>query len=159
MNGTTTIVFRRKLEANGPTDYTIENDLMNVIWARGQEPGNYVHVPASGLEKEMASVQEFYKPDELKYHGHKSQRGATQINFFTETMTENIGASGHELTNDCHGHWRYPHDCILEKANCEYYVAWETVGRGDEVKFHIETTNTATWTGIGFSKDNRMVNK
>lgn len=81
VDGVTTIVFRRKLEANEPTDHSFVDDLMHVIWAKGQEPGAYVHSPPSGLEKEMASVKDFYMPDELKYHGHKMQRGVTQINF------------------------------------------------------------------------------
>lgn len=81
VDGVTTIVFRRKLEANEPTDHSFVDDLMHVIWAKGQEPGSYVHSPPSGLEKEMASVKDFYMPDELKYHGHKMQRGVTQINF------------------------------------------------------------------------------
>ena len=82
VDGVTTIIFRKKLSASEPTDHSIEDDLMNVIWARGQEEGKYVHFPASGIEKEAASVKSFYAQDELKYHGHKSQRGATQINFF-----------------------------------------------------------------------------
>ena len=81
-NGVTTIIFRKKMETNEPTDHSIVDDFMHVIWAKGQESGKYIHVPTSGLEKEMASVKEFYQPDELKYHGHKTQRGATQINFY-----------------------------------------------------------------------------
>lgn len=80
-NGVTTIIFRRKLQADEPTDHSIIDDLTHVIWAKGQEPGKYVHVPLSGLEKEKATILEFYQPDELKYHGHKMQRGITQINF------------------------------------------------------------------------------
>lgn len=55
---------------------------MHVIWARGQEADKYNHFPKSGLEKENANVPDFYKPDELKYHGHGDQRGVTAINFF-----------------------------------------------------------------------------
>lgn len=80
-DGVTTIIFRRKLIAKEPTDHSIVDDLMNVIWARGQEAGKYVHSPPSGVEKEMASMKDFYKADELKYHGHKMQRGTAQINF------------------------------------------------------------------------------
>ncbi|KAI8037514.1 hypothetical protein M5D96_009666 [Drosophila gunungcola] len=36
------------------------------------------------------------------------------------------------------------------------YASWETVGKGDEMRWHIETSNTQTWTGIGFSEDQRM---
>jgi hypothetical protein len=83
-DGVTTIIFRKKLEATEPSDHTIEDDLMHIIWARGQEPGKYVHAPPSGLEKDHASMKDFYQMDELKYHGHKMQRGFTQINFFGE---------------------------------------------------------------------------
>ncbi|KAL9694545.1 hypothetical protein quinque_013830 [Culex quinquefasciatus] len=41
VNGTTTIVFRRKLAANKPTDYSIVGDLMHVIWAKGQESSKF----------------------------------------------------------------------------------------------------------------------
>jgi len=53
-----------------------------VIWAKGQEQKNYQHSPKSGLEKDVAHVKDFYKQDELKYHGHGSQRGVISINFF-----------------------------------------------------------------------------
>lgn len=134
---------------------------MHVIWARGQETGNYVHVPASGIEKEMSSVKDFYKADELKYHGHKMQRGFTQINFIadekpTSKLTAAVASTGNQLDNECMGHWRFPRDCSPEKLNCEYFVSWETVGRGDEMHFKIQTTNINTWTGIGFSNDNKM---
>lgn len=99
-DGITTILFRKKLIgklknnsipqtfkclfflATEPTDHSIENDLMHVIWARGQETGQYNHFPKSGLEKEAALVQDFYKADELKYHGHGSQRGLVALNFY-----------------------------------------------------------------------------
>jgi hypothetical protein len=58
---------------------------MQVIWARGQEPGKYVHQPASGIEKAKVSVKDFYKVDELKYHGHRMQRGAVTMNFLGES--------------------------------------------------------------------------
>lgn len=154
-------MFRRKLEANEPTDYSITDDLMHVIWARGQESSKYVHVPPSGLEKEDSSVPEFYQPDELKYHGHKMQRGLTQINFLEDETKQSSqlldsATSSNQLDNDCVGHWRYPRDCSPEKLNCEYYASWATVGKGDEVHFKIQTTNVNTWTGIGFSNDDKM---
>lgn len=98
-DGVTTILFRKKLKgtffltsakenhnrsfaANEPADHSIEEDLMHVIWAKGQELNKYVHVPKSGLETEKPSVKDFYQPDELKYHGHGSQRGKLALNFF-----------------------------------------------------------------------------
>lgn len=135
---------------------------MHVIWARGQEPNKFVHFPASGIEKEASSVPDFYKPDELKYHGHRSQRGFTQINFLEEPKPEILVNSSqpivvsHLLDNNCMGYWRHPRDCVPEKFNCEYYVSWQTVGKGDEMRFRIQTTNTKYWTGIGFSDDEKM---
>jgi hypothetical protein len=67
-----------------PTDHSIEEDLMHVIWAQGQEQNRYVHNPKSGLERDRASVKDFYRQDELKYHGHGAQRGQTTLNFFGE---------------------------------------------------------------------------
>ena len=46
---------------------------MHLIWALGQEQDEYVHVPKSGLETEDHSVPDFYKPDELKYHGKENR--------------------------------------------------------------------------------------
>lgn len=62
-------------------DHVIGTEPMQVIWAKGQEHGKYVHSPPSGLEKESASVTDFYKADELKYHGKGDQRGVTVITF------------------------------------------------------------------------------
>ena len=54
---------------------------MHVIWAHGQEFGNYIHRPKSGIESNTALDKQFYKPDDIKYHGHGSQRGQININF------------------------------------------------------------------------------
>lgn len=68
----------------------------------------------------------------------------------------NSESDSHLLDNDCRGFWKHPRNCSPEKHNCEYYARWETIGRGDEMRFHIETSHTNTWTGIGFSNDNKM---
>lgn len=44
-DGITTIVFRKKLDASEPTDHSITDDLMHVIWAKGQ-----VRMKAAGNE-------------------------------------------------------------------------------------------------------------
>ncbi|CAL8142378.1 unnamed protein product [Orchesella dallaii] len=80
MNGITTIIFRRKLKAMDPTDHSIAGT-MHLIWARGQEHGEYVHLPKSGLEREKPSVPNFYAQDEIKYHGQSKQRGVRFIDF------------------------------------------------------------------------------
>jgi hypothetical protein len=43
--------------------------------------GMYHHSPASGLESGTASITDFYRPDEVKYHG-KGNRGVVTMNFF-----------------------------------------------------------------------------
>lgn len=130
---------------------------MHVIWARGQEPGNYIHSPKSGIESkdESASNPEFYQADELKYHGHKSQRGVTQINFFDE-IKPSVEFPSHELDNPCKGHWRHPRTCKPENFDCEYYAEWESISEGLQFRFKIQTTHTNLWTGIGFSNDREM---
>lgn len=160
-NGVTTIIFRRKLESKDVADHSIVNDLMHVIWARGQEMGKYLHSPP--LDEKATSG--FYRPDELKYHGHKSQRGVAQINFFDEPKEKSgsgssngsaVSSTANLLDNNCEGHWKFPRTCTPEKFNCEYYASWQTIGRGDEFRFRIQTTNTKTWTGVGFSDDEKM---
>ena len=85
-DGETTIIFRKKIKPDGFTDHEIVNEDMHVIWAVGQEPGEYSHVPKSGLEEKSEgtpSIPDFYRPDELKYHGRKN-RGIVSMNFFEE---------------------------------------------------------------------------
>jgi hypothetical protein len=45
-DGETTILFRKKLKGSGFSDHDIVNEEMHVIWAVGQEPGEYSHSPA-----------------------------------------------------------------------------------------------------------------
>nr|CAD7442476.1 unnamed protein product [Timema bartmani] len=141
--------------ATEPTDHSIERDLMHVIWAQGQEPNKYVHSPKSGLERDFASVKDFYRQDELKYHGHKDQRGKTTLNFFEET-THMSATSAVDDPSICGGHWRTPQDCTPELGNCEYFAKWEHLYKNDELRFTVQTKNTETWTGIGFSNDTSM---
>ncbi|XP_060807673.1 uncharacterized protein LOC106141451 isoform X2 [Amyelois transitella] len=157
-NGVTTIMFRKKIKAKEPTDHSVVDDLMHVIWSRGQEPGKYVHSPPSGLEKDMAAVADFYRQDELKYHGHGSQRGVTRINFFEEEKSS-ISGGVLPLEDKCGGQWKFPTDCDPANNTCEYYASWEYLGqkRGkDSVRFTIKTKQSKFWTGIGFSKDKKM---
>ncbi|KAL0811063.1 hypothetical protein ABMA28_010340 [Loxostege sticticalis] len=157
-NGVTTIMFRKKIKAKEPTDHSIVDDLMHVIWARGQEPNKYVHSPPSGLEKGTAATGDFYRQDELKYHGHGSQRGVTRINFFEETKSS-ISGGVFPLPDKCGGYWQHPTNCSPSNNTCEYYASWEYLGlkRGkDSIRFTIKTKHTNLWTGIGFSNDRKM---
>ncbi|KAB0804717.1 hypothetical protein PPYR_01687 [Photinus pyralis] len=158
-DGVTTILFRKKLEAQEPSDHSIVNELMHVIWAQGQEKGKYVHIPKSGVETANATDKEFYKEDELKYHGHGAQRGFTTINFFEEKKQASAGetiSSTTEVTSYCGGEWRTPRSCSLDNNTCDYAAKWEYLPRGDEIRFTITTKHTDAWTGIGFSNDEKM---
>ncbi|XP_011304323.1 uncharacterized protein [Fopius arisanus] len=156
-DGVTTIVFRRKLATNEPTDHEIVNGSMQVIWAKGQEPGKYIHQPASGIEKSRVSVKDFYKADELKYHGHRSQRGVAAFNFFEEKNKEEFGGHNSLLeSGKCGGEWRHPRNCAVENATCDYYIRWIYRAKKDEMTFTIITKDTDKWTGVGFSEDEKM---
>ncbi|XP_073993780.1 DOMON-like domain-containing protein nahoda isoform X1 [Rhodnius prolixus] len=159
-DGMTTILFRKKLKGNEPTDHTIEESPMHVIWAVGQEHGRYVHLPKSGLETESGSIKDFYKPDELKYHGHGSQRGVLNLNFFQTSATASQETS-EEQTNaekwtKCKGFWSYPKGCNLTAGECVYYASWHLKSKTGRIHFTIVTKNTNTWTGIAFSRDHKM---
>ncbi|XP_028170517.1 uncharacterized protein LOC114360136, partial [Ostrinia furnacalis] len=157
-NGVTTIMFRKKIKAKEPTDHSIVDDLMHIIWARGQEPNKYVHSPPSGIEKGTAATGDFYRQDELKYHGHGSQRGVTRINFFEEAKSSFSGGV-FALPDKCGGYWQHPANCSVANNTCEYHASWEYLGlkRGkDSIRFTIKTKHTNQWTGIGFSNDRKM---
>ncbi|XP_046620830.1 uncharacterized protein LOC124305432 isoform X3 [Neodiprion virginianus] len=154
-DGVTTIVFRKKLNDTGLADHEIVDSAMHVIWAKGQEPGSYVHDPPSGVEKSKVSVKDFYKPDELKYHGHSSQRGFTSINFLDEHKTESGGHAPLE-GGGCGGEWRYPRHCSLKNGTCEYAARWVYKAKKDLLAFTIVTSHTDKWTGIGLSNDEKM---
>lgn len=74
--------FNLLLSASETTDVSFTDSNMHVIWAIGQLPGGYVHIPDSGLEQGNSSVPDFYRKDELKYHGDRPQRGFGDLNFF-----------------------------------------------------------------------------
>ncbi|KRT85124.1 hypothetical protein AMK59_378 [Oryctes borbonicus] len=150
-DGVTTILFRRKLAAREPTDHPIEDEFMHVIWAKGQELGKYVHVPKSSLESGSVSVKNFYKPDELKYHGHGRQRGMAIIDFMEEKKKPKDDAQ-------CIGSWKMPKHCDVENGTCEYYAEWRYSAKNDEIHFNVRTVNSGAWTGIAFSEDTKMAN-
>ncbi|XP_046744465.1 uncharacterized protein LOC124410271 isoform X6 [Diprion similis] len=154
-DGVTTIVFRKKLNDTGIADHEIVDSAMHVIWAKGQEPGSYVHDPPSGVEKSKVSVKDFYKSDELKYHGHSSQRGVASINFLEENKTESGGHAPLE-GGGCGGEWRYPRHCSLKNGTCEYAARWVYKAKKDVLAFTIVTSHTDKWTGIGLSDDEKM---
>ncbi|KAJ2945024.1 hypothetical protein O0L34_g1921 [Tuta absoluta] len=113
----------------------------------------------SCIEKGPATVKDFYRADELKYHGHGDQRGVARINFFEETKSSSAGGVTSLPNNKCGAQWKYPANCDTTNNTCQYYASWEYLGqkRGkDGVRFTIKTKESKYWTGIGFSKDKKM---
>lgn len=66
------------------------------------------------------------------------------------------------VIGDCGGSWGTPRGCDPEQkgtsGSCEYHASWQLTDRGDAMRFTIQTTHTDTWTGVGFSDDDKMVN-
>ena len=156
-DGMTTLIFRRKVRSADEPDHNLEGEL-HVIWARGQEPGEYYHRPRSGLEIENPGVPEFYARDEIKYHGHGGQRGITRIDFLSSPKVE---GAGKKKTIECGDSWSYPSGCLAiddEKKPCSYTATWVYQPDSDSVKFTIETKKSNRWTGIGFSDSPLMKN-
>ena len=54
---------------------------MFILWAKGQEQGNYKHFQSSSIEAGKGD-KNFYRMDEVKYHGSTGQRGTASLNFF-----------------------------------------------------------------------------
>jgi len=150
-DGVTTIMFRKKLTANGPTDHSITNDQMHIIWAYGQEDDMYSHSPASGLEASSPPVTAgFYKPDEFKYHG-KTNRGVVPMNFYEEVTQKDQSQLDY-----CGGEWKYPRSCSDGANNCIYFAQWQFDEDTDKINFTIKSSNSEKWTGIGFSNTPAM---
>lgn len=143
-NGVTTVMFRRKLITTDLADHNITDAVMQVIWAKGQEPGHYNHSPNSGLETNDGGAKKFYGPDVLAYHGHKN-RGMIMLNFFEKPPKDVVVCRGEQV---------YPPGC--QGSICSYNVTWMKIG--DNVDFMMDVKMTTNrWTGIGFSKDGAMV--
>ena len=111
---------------------------MHVTWAQGQTFGQYSHAPRSALEADKPSVPEFYKEDEIKYHGKKN-RGHRSLQLISS-----------EEESQCM--FKYPLDC---QDDCQYFASWQMVN--DKVKFYVASTNVDRWMGIGISSNSFMV--
>ena len=109
---------------------------------------------SSGLEEGSPSLPDFYKPDELKYHGRRN-RGVTRVNFYDE-VKQSIGSDAGQKLGFCGGEWKYPRACDPEKKECEYLARWKYDENTDLVDFVVQSSHTDKWTGIGFSKTPRM---
>ncbi|XP_071951273.1 uncharacterized protein [Antedon mediterranea] len=146
-DGTTTIVFRKKLQDSDPADHDIMNEPMTVIWARGQEYGAYVHSPASSIEACTASIDDYYRQDELKYHGtHNEQRGRVQdLNFFVDPES-----------SECSDMVSLPPGCT--GSACDYKVEWTLLDGTNDIRFRVTAkVEDGMWSGVGFSPNGQMI--
>lgn len=57
----------------------------------------------------------------------------------------------------CGGEWKHPRTCSTVNFTCDYWAKWEYKPKKDEIHFTITTKHTNLWTGIAFSKDEKMV--
>ncbi|KAA0191806.1 hypothetical protein HAZT_HAZT003474 [Hyalella azteca] len=153
-DGVTTIVFRKPVLATHPSDQAIEKGPMHVIWALGQEPGRYVHSPPSGLEKGAPSVPDFYRRDELKYHGRGDQRGTLTMELLGDTASR---APGAQTVDWCGGQFGSPAGCSVRDNTCKYHARWEYLEGEDLVRYSVTSSAPQRWTGIGFSDNTKMV--
>ena len=156
-DGETIIMFRKSLKGSGFSDHDIVNENMHVIWAIGQEPGDYFHAPSSGLEKGNPSIPDFYRKDELKYHGKKN-RGKIEMNFFDEDKRA-IGDNAGTSLGFCGGEWKYPRACSVAAKTCDYFARWKFDENTDMIDFTVQSVYTDKWTGIGFSDTPQMVSQ
>ena len=69
----------------------------------------FLFLRSSGLEKGTPSIPDFYRPDELKYHGRRN-RGQLRMDFFDE-VKQNIGEDAGDQLGFCGGEWKYPRTC------------------------------------------------
>ena len=96
MGGATYLKFRRALktaDASASDACLSEDQAFAVVYAYGQVAPDLTHEPASSLEnipQAARTAPDFYKPDELKFHGGgigtsfagRGQLGNGQTNFF-----------------------------------------------------------------------------
>lgn len=75
----------------------------------------------------------------------------------TNESTNSSDVSDSVGNNECSGIWKVPRHCSPENFTCEYSAQWEVIPREDAIRFTITTKHTDTWTGIGFSDDEKMV--
>ena len=134
----TVMMFRKPLQATHQSDHSIENGLMHVIWAQGQNPDKYSHAPRSGIEADNPSIPDFYKEDEIKYHG-KINRGDRKLQLL-------------DSANDNNCMFVYPPEC---SENCQYTARWQL--QDGKISFHVTSSETDKWMGIGYSSNSFMV--
>lgn len=86
-------------------------------------------------------------PGQVENTGEVGQTGGSPVGDTIRDLTSSV----------CTGQWKTPRSCSIENRTCEYSVQWQYMHRKDEIRFTITTSHTDTWTGIGFSNNEKMV--
>ncbi|CAK8688129.1 uncharacterized protein LOC143461130 [Clavelina lepadiformis] len=143
------VKFRRNLVSSDPSDHSLRDDEVMLIWARGQTSYLFNHRPLSGLESCAATDYDYYRINELKYHGTKpSQRGTTSFNFYDDPDDE---------SKSNNGSFRHPEKCKTDK--CEYMLEWKYREKTGLVHFKIKArVEEDQWAAVGFSEKPEMEN-
>ncbi|EDV20019.1 uncharacterized protein TRIADDRAFT_61435 [Trichoplax adhaerens] len=140
VNGVTTLRWRKKLAADGPTDHTIIDAPLDIIYAYGQKVP-FTHEKPSGIINTTRETT-FYGDDELKYHGFE-HRGRRSLNFFSDNRL-NAATCGGSWTSNCAGN------------TCSQTLAWNVYNDGT-VHFTM-SAKTDKWLALGISNDAKMPN-
>ena len=114
--------------------------------------GNYDHRPQSGLEMGNSLVHNFYRKDEVKYHGRKN-RGVLLMDFFEARKSKKgFEACFHQM-------YKFPRKCS-GGSDCSYVATWRNTQDGYlkvVVKQKYSPSQPRRWVAIGFSENNIMV--
>ncbi|VIO92847.1 DOMON domain containing protein [Brugia malayi] len=79
-DGRTIVMFRRRIAEIEPSDHPLGPGEIFVIYAKGQMMGSYSHAVKSALDQGPISDHNFYRQDEVKYHGNRN-RGVHSVVF------------------------------------------------------------------------------
>ncbi|CAG9539280.1 unnamed protein product [Cercopithifilaria johnstoni] len=79
-DGQTIVMFRRRIAEIEPSDHPLGPGKIFVIYAKGQTMESYSHAVKKALDQGPVRDHNFYRHDEVKYHGNKN-RGVHPIEF------------------------------------------------------------------------------
>jgi len=65
----------------------------------------------SGLESGNALRPDFYREDELKYHGRSDRGVISNLNFAGDQEVRAVGEAANSKLDFCGGMWTYPRTC------------------------------------------------
>lgn len=158
VEGVTYIKYTRPIKTEDAiTDACISDDqTFHVVYAMGQLPTDFEHIPGSALETfgvENVYNQQFYKEDELKFHGGgigsgSDRRGTlgsnNQQNLFMDDASRDGAAGCTPSTLD-------GFDCMLTRLGGNSIIHYKAFAAGDTgAQIAAETPSESGWVAFGF---------